>query len=369
MRDPDAANALSPMRPERARHHSLDDYATDDAPMRSCLELARAAARTDLPILILGETGTGKTLLARAIHNTSSRAPYAFVSFNAAALSETLLDSQLFGHERGAFTGADRRVKGKFELAHQGTLFIDEIADMSPGAQAKILRAVDYGEFERLGSETLQLAHVRLISATYLPLRRYVRSEHFRQDLFYRISGITINLPPIRDRPNDLRALIAAEITAAAREQHKTITALGRTAAERLFAHPWPGNLRELKRVIQTAVALSEGTTILPDALLLDIAVIDARHAPGSGTHAPDDGSPSQAGTPADEQSLRLADVERRHIEHVLRLTDGNKRRAARLLGVSRSTLDRKLGAHAAEPAQNAIHSSGPSSRESSTAF
>ena len=332
----------APMRPERDRQHSLDDYTTDDAAMRSCLGLARVAARTELPVLVLGETGTGKTLLARAIHNTSARAPYSFVSFNAAALSETLIDSQLFGHERGAFTGADKRIKGKFELAHQGTLFIDEIADMSPGAQAKILRAVDYGEFERLGSETLQVALVRLVSATHLPLHRYVHSEHFRQDLFYRISGITITLPPLRQRPNDLRALIAAEITAASREQRKPITALSRAAADRLFGHPWPGNLRELKRVIQTAVALTEGQTILPDALLLDLAIVDVRdvHQPARSTA---DGSAPIVRPAADEHSLRLADVERRHIEHVLQLTGGNKRRAARLLGLSRSTLDRKL--------------------------
>ena len=339
---------------DRVRN-TLDDYTTDDASMRSCLGLARAAARTDLPILILGETGTGKTLIARAIHNSSARASHSFVSFNAAALSETLVDSQLFGHERGAFTGADKRVRGKFELAHQGTLFIDEIADMSPPAQAKILRAVEYGEFERLGSEVLQVALVRLVSATHLPLKRYVRSEHFRQDLFYRISGITINLPPLRERPNDLRALVAAEITAASLDQRKSIRALSRSAADRLFAHTWPGNLRELKRVIQTAVALTETDTIFPDALFLD--TLDALAAVSSPLQDATDGrrgAPAQrmgADHPAvqprprlsDERSLRLADVEQRHIDFVLQLTAGNKRRAARLLGLSRSTLDRKL--------------------------
>ena len=139
-------------------HCTLDDFASADSPMRRCLDLARVAAQTELPVLILGESGTGKTLLARAVHNSSKRAQAAFVSFNAAALSDTLLDSQLFGHDKGAFTGAQKAVKGKFELAHGGTLFIDEIADLSPVAQAKILRAVEYGEFERLGSERLQVA-------------------------------------------------------------------------------------------------------------------------------------------------------------------------------------------------------------------
>jgi transcriptional regulator with PAS, ATPase and Fis domain len=177
---------------------TLDDFHSDDAPMQRCLELARLAARTDLPILVVGESGTGKTLLARAIHNSSRRAAAPFVSFNAAALSDTLLDSQLFGHEKGAFTGADRVVRGKFELAHEGTLFLDEIADMSAAAQAKILRAVEYGQFERLGSEALQVADVRLISATHWPLARLVAADRFRKDLFYRISGITLALPSWR---------------------------------------------------------------------------------------------------------------------------------------------------------------------------
>ncbi|MFL5522351.1 MAG: sigma-54 factor interaction domain-containing protein, partial [Gemmatimonadales bacterium] len=156
-------------------HHTLGDFRSDDEAMATCLNLARTAARTELPILILGETGTGKTLLARAIHNSSPRASASFVAFNSAALSDTLLDSQLFGHEKGAFTGAIKRVKGKFEQAHQGTLFLDEIADMSAAAQAKILRAVEYGEFERLGGEELLHADVRLVSATHLPLATYLQ--------------------------------------------------------------------------------------------------------------------------------------------------------------------------------------------------
>ena len=333
-------------RADGARQLSLDDYTSADESMQRCLELARVAAGTDLPVLILGETGTGKTLLARAIHNASSRAPFAFVSFNAAALSESLLDSQLFGHERGAFTGASRRVKGKFELADRGTLFIDEIADMSAGAQAKILRAVEYGEFERLGSETLQVATVRLISATHLPLHRFVRTEHFRQDLFYRISGITVNLAPLRARPNDLRALLAAEIAAACREQRKVITGLSRAAADRLFTHSWPGNLRELKRVIQMAVALTEGPTIMPDALLLEEGRSDERADAEVADGAPPTvrGALSSAPEAHPDAELRLDAVERRHIAHVLAIAAGNKRRAARLLGLSRSTLDRKLG-------------------------
>jgi transcriptional regulator with GAF, ATPase, and Fis domain len=247
------------MKRAEPRTLTLDDFRSTDPAMQKCLDLARLAARTDLPILIVGESGTGKSLLARAIHDSSKRIGGAFVAFNAAALSDTLLDSQLFGHERGAFTGAERTVRGKFELAHGGTLFLDEIADMTPAAQAKILRAIELGEFERLGSETLQRADVRVISATHWPLDRFVASERFRKDLFYRVSGITLSIPPLRDRPGDLRALIASEITLAAQKEGKSVTGLDRIAADRLLSYSWPGNLRELKTVVHTAVALSAG--------------------------------------------------------------------------------------------------------------
>jgi transcriptional regulator with PAS, ATPase and Fis domain len=338
---------------------TLGHYTSDDASMRSCLALAKVAAPTDLPILILGESGTGKTLLARAIHNSSPRAHFPFVSFNAAALSETLLDSQLFGHERGAFTGATQRVKGKFELADRGTLFIDEIGDMSLAAQAKILRAVEYGEFERLGSESLRVAAVRLISATHLTPRRFMQPEYFRQDLFYRISGITLRVPPLRDRPNDLRSLIAAEIAGAAQAQSKKIVGLSRTAAERLLEYRWPGNLRERRRVIQSAVALTIGETVLPDAVHLDAAMggfdTDAESAPAARASSR---TPELSPTPSSEAGdLQLRTVELRHIHHVMALTHGNKRQAARLLGLSRSTLDRKL---ATEPLGTALEFANP---------
>ncbi len=311
--------------------------------MRRCLDLARAAAPTELPVLILGESGTGKTLLARAVHNSSKRAPAAFVSFNAAALSDTLLDSQLFGHDKGAFTGAQKAVKGKFELAHGGTLFIDEIADLSPVAQAKILRAVEYGEFERLGSERLQVADVRLISATHLPLVAYTQSDRFRKDLFYRIGGITLTLPPLRERPEDMRALVAAEIAVAGRQQGKTVHGLSRPAAELIFSYPWPGNLRELKRVLHAAVAMTEGDTVPPEALALDARA--PRAAPSTDpASAPNGATPGPGTAEALDGDLTLQAAEARHIRAVLDKMGGNKRRAARALGVSRSTLDRKLG-------------------------
>ena len=304
---------------------TLERFESSDPPMMRCLELARIACRADIPVLVLGESGTGKTLLARAIHNSSRRAQGPFVSFNAAALSDTLLDSQLFGHERGAFTGAQHRVRGKFELADQGTLFIDEIADMSAVAQAKILRAVEYGEFERLGSERLHLADVRLVSATHYPLQAFQESGRFRRDLFYRISGISLTVPPLRERPHDLRALVAAAVARAARRERRTITGLSRSAADALFSYAWPGNLRELDRVIEVAVALTEGDVIPPEALLLQDGA------------AP----PREPKAPAGDLTLEAA--ERAHVLRVLSVCAGNKSQAARALGISRTTLERKL--------------------------
>jgi transcriptional regulator with PAS, ATPase and Fis domain len=308
----------------------LEDLQSADPGMARCLEMARIAARTDLPILILGESGTGKTLLARAIHNSSARAKGPFVSFNGAALSDTLVDSQLFGHEKGAFTGAQQRLKGKFELASGGTLFIDEIADMSPLAQAKILRAVEYGEFERLGSERLLVADVRLISATHYPVKKFFDSDQFRKDLFYRINGLTLTIAPLRERPRDLRSLVAAKIALASSKQEKAITGLSASAAELLFTHRWPGNLRELDRVIHAAVALTSSSVIGADAVILN----------GNGPSPPTPGPE----TPPAVGDARLKSVERRHVRSVLENLGGNKARAARVLGISRSTLDRKLG-------------------------
>jgi len=319
---------------------TLGDFHSADAPMIRCLELAQITAKTDLPILILGESGVGKTLLAQAIHNSSNRAKGPFVAFNAAALSDTLLDSQLFGHEKGAFTGAQKTLKGKFELAHDGTLFIDEVGDMSPSAQAKILRAVEYGEFERLGADGLKKADVRLISATHLPLPRLIGEDRFRRDLFYRISGITLTVPALRERLQDLPSLIAAEIAAASRRQGKTIRGLETSASERLLSYSWPGNLRELSRVIHTAVALTQSEIIPAEALLLQGPMAP----PTSNTMAQVSSATPLASVTGDDP-LSLRDAEHAHILRVLDGVGGNKRRAARVLGISRSRLDRKLAA------------------------
>lgn len=317
---------------------TLDDYISADLAMQRCLHLARLAARTELPVLVLGESGTGKTVISQAIHHSSARSGGPFISFNAAALSDTLLDSQLFGHEKGAFTGADRQVKGKFEQAHQGTLFLDEIADLSLTGQAKILRAVEEGEFERLGGEGILRADVRLITATCHPLREFVANRRFRQDLFYRIKGITLSVPPLRDRRNDLPRMIRRELVRSAKAMDKPVKGIEEDALERLLQHPWPGNLRELNQVIHVAVALMEDSVVSLDTIILDdFEFIEDQGETGAQALPTDNRAPIQSG----DESLAFA--EQYHIAEVLKRHAGNKRQTAKALGVSRSTLDRKL--------------------------
>ena len=237
-------------------------------PWRVVCESPRSPRKSDVPVVLLGETGTGKTLLAHAIHNSSARADKPIVSFNASAMSDTLLESQLFGHERGAFTGAQQTVKGKFELANDGTLFLDEISEMSPLAQVKILRVLEYGEFERLGSERMLTCNVRIICATNCSLRERVQQGKFREDLYHRLNGLTLLIPPLRERQEELPALIAAELKASAASEGKDITAIHPEAMERLLMYPWPGNLRELSHTVRTMTLFCDGAVILPEHVI-----------------------------------------------------------------------------------------------------
>src|SRR5205814_8829395 len=242
----------------------VEDLRTTNAGMTRCISLAKLAANSDVPIVLLGETGTGKTLLAQAIHNSSVRAERPFVSFNASAMSDTLLESQLFGHERGAFTGAQQSVKGKFELADGGTIFLDEISEMSPLAQVKVLRVLEYGEFERLGSERMLKSNARILCASNCSLRDRVRHGKFREDLFQRLNGLTLLIPPLRERLEELPALIAAELKIAAAKEGKEISAIHPEAMEKLIHHEWRGNLRELSHTAQTMALFCDGEVILP---------------------------------------------------------------------------------------------------------
>ena len=242
----------------------VEDLTTSNEAMAQCLRLANLAARSEVPVVLLGETGTGKTLLAHAIHNSSARAGKPFISFNASAMSDTLLESQLFGHERGAFTGAQQSVKGKFELANGGTLFLDEISEMSVLAQVKILRVLEYGEFERLGSERMLRSSARIICASNCSLRERVQQGKFREDLFQRLNGLTLLIPPLRHRLQELPALIAAELKAASIKEGRKITAIHPGAMEKLLRHSWPGNLRELSHTVRTMTLFCEGEVIMP---------------------------------------------------------------------------------------------------------
>lgn len=318
----------------------VEDLATTNEAMARCLRLAALAAKSDVPVVLLGETGTGKTLLGHAIHNSSARAAQPFVSFNASAMSDTLLESQLFGHERGAFTGAQQAVKGKFELANGGTLFLDEISEMSPLAQVKILRVLEYGEFERLGSERMLKSDARIICATNCSLRERVVQEKFREDLYHRLNGLTLLIPPLRERLEELPALIAAELKAAAKSEGKTITAIHPQAMERLTSYPWPGNLRELSHTVRTMTLFCDGPVILPQHVVFPP---DLAAAPSRKEGNQSDPGVTKTNNAHTNSDLSLASAVARHVSLVYEQTSRNQRQAAKLLGISRATLARHL--------------------------
>ncbi|PYI84356.1 MAG: hypothetical protein DMF09_08540 [Verrucomicrobia bacterium] len=312
----------------------IEDLTTSNEAMARCLQLAALAAKSDVPVVLLGETGTGKTLLAHAIHNSSARAGKPFIAFNASAISDTLLESQLFGHERGAFTGAQQSVKGKFELADDGTIFLDEISEMSPLAQVKILRVLEYGEFERLGSERMLTSNARIICASNCSLRERVRLGKFREDLYQRLNGLTLLIPPLRERVQELPALIAAELKAAGLKEGKNITAIHPEAMEKLLRHEWRGNLRELSHTVRAMTLFCNGSVILPEHVVFPPDLETDRTRTDNGKSVPVLGN-NQPQNPAIDLSLTSA--VRRHVRFVFEQANQN------LLGISRSTLARHL--------------------------
>jgi len=318
----------------------VEDLRTTNAAMARCISLAKLAAKSDVPIVLLGETGTGKTLLAHAIHNSSGRAAGPFISFNASAMSDTLLESQLFGHEKGAFTGAQQAVKGKFEQANGGTIFLDEISDMSPLAQVKILRVLEYGDFERLGSERMLKTDARIICASNVSLRERVRHAKFREDLYHRLNGLTILIPALRDRQEELPGLIANELKVSASRMGKKITAIHPAAMERLLTHEWRGNLRELSHTVRTMTLFCDGDVIMPEHVLFppDIEPLD------SSANASEKAAP-RVYHEFDGGDLSLASAVKRHVRFVYKEANQNQRKTAKILGISRATLSRHLRA------------------------
>jgi DNA-binding NtrC family response regulator len=288
-------------------------------------------AASPATVLILGESGTGKELIARAIHRNSDRTGGPFVAINCAAIPENLLESELFGHEKGAFTGAIARKIGRFERASGGTLMLDEIGDMSLSLQSKILRALQEREVERVGSEDRIPVDVRVVAATNKDLRSAIVDGSFREDLYFRLAVVTLHLPRLRERGNDVETLTRHFVARYAANYGRALRGISRAAMDRLREHEWPGNIRELKNVIERAVLMAHGPVLLPEHLPEDLG--------RPLTHPAADSAPLAGYSP----DLPLAEVERLHIREVLKLVDGHLGRAAEMLGIHRNTLTRKL--------------------------
>ena len=298
--------------------------------MRKLLEMLVMVAPSDATVLVAGESGTGKELIARAIHGNSRRNSGPFVAVNCAALSENLLESELFGHEKGAFTGADKRREGHFAHADGGTLFLDEIGEISAAMQVKLLRVIQEREFQRVGGDQNVRVDVRLVAATNKDLEKEVEAGNFRQDLFFRLNVVTLDMPTLRERVEDIPLLAAHFLSIFSEKNHKQIKGFTPSAMDCLLKHSWPGNVRELENVVERAVVLLVGEYIsereLPPALL------------------PCDGKDGQAGAaPASLAGMSLDEVERLAILETLDSCGGNKSEAARRLGVTRKTLHSKL--------------------------
>jgi len=289
---------------------------------------ARQVARSDIPVLILGESGTGKELIARAIHQNSPRRRHRLVALNCAGLSESILEDELFGHVRGAFTGAQSDRPGRFEHADRGTLFLDEIGDMPAAMQAKLLRVLENGEVVRLGSNEPRQVDVRIVSATNRDIDQMVAERAFREDLYFRIKGVTIRIPPLRERREDIPLLMHFFMTQAAEKYDKTIEHVEPEVQQQLMTYAWPGNVRQLKTVVENMVVLAPGDRITPDLLPAEIR-------PGGGV-----GAEPHLGQLVGI-SIEQAEVEL--IRNTLKMTEGNREKAAKILGIGERTLYRKI--------------------------
>ena len=302
------------------RQDPAEGIVTEDSAVRELLATVERVAAADLPVLVQGESGTGKELIARAIHRKGPRAAQPFVAINCAAVPENLLESELFGHEKGAFTNALSRKPGLFEVADKGVLFLDEIGEVTPSVQVKLLRAIESKEFFRVGGTRPVHTDVRLVSASNKNLKTEMQEGRFREDLYYRLNGVTLKLPPLRDRKGDVGLLARHFLDRFGAQKKLTARAL-----EALAAYAWPGNVRELQMVIQRAAILSSTDNIDADDLPLDVRDVGWK-------------------TAAVKTGLSLADMEREYIETVLRQNEGHRGKTARALGIDPKTLYNKLG-------------------------
>jgi two-component system response regulator HydG len=300
--------------------------------MNRVYDIVHQIAGTDVTVLIEGESGTGKELIAHAVHQNSKRKRNHFVPLNCAALSEGILESELFGHEKGSFTGATYQRKGRFEFADRGTLFLDEIGDMPLTTQMKLLRVIEHGEVLRVGSNVPIIVDVRLLAATNKSLSELVETKKFREDLYYRLKVITISLAPLRERPADIPLLVNAFSSEFAQRHGKKVTSIDKKALDVLYSYPWPGNVRELRNCVEAMVVMAKGDTIVKQ----DIPEYVSQRVGMDGL------MPAVSG-------LSMESVEKELIKHTLAQTDGNRAETAKRLGMGERTLYRKLRAYGLE--------------------
>jgi DNA-binding NtrC family response regulator len=320
---------------EAAEPYALDQLVGRDPRMIDIYKLIGTLADNPAPVLIQGETGTGKELIARAVHFGSRSADEPFVGVNCTALTETLLESELFGHVRGAFTGAVADHKGRFELAGAGTIFLDEIGDTSLSFQAKLLRVLEEKEFYPVGGERPRRTEARVMAATNQPLEELVRNGRFRDDLYFRLKVVEITVPPLRERRDDIPLLVEHLLARISRDLHKDVQMIADDAMHALLSYPWPGNVRELENTLTRAVVLARGPAVTRELISL-----------GPGGRGEGGGLESAEGEPGDET---LDAMERAHVARVLSRVGGHKRKAVEILGISRPRLDRIIAKYGLE--------------------
>lgn len=308
--------------------YSFDGILGTSKVIKDTIELAKKVAVTDTTVLLTGETGTGKEVFAQAIHQASSRNTKNFVAINCSAFSHDLLESEMFGHKAGAFTGATKDKKGLFEEANNGTIFLDEVGEMALDLQAKLLRVLENGEFIKVGESKVTKVNVRIIAATNRDFKKEIEAGHFRQDLFYRLSIFQINLPSLRERISDIEPLTLHYVKQFALKTNKKLQGASAEFISLLKMHNWPGNIRELKNVIERSVILENSTTLTPSSLPVEIQYHE-------NSPVEDDSKVLSA--------FSLASAEKIHIRKVFNHTNGNKTETARLLNIALTTLYRKL--------------------------